>query len=55
MRGVWRNLKNVRYALQQLNKLDFTSVSTKVQNIRIELQDTQRNMRQTPVDPTLIA
>lgn len=48
-------LKNVRYALQQLNKLEFTSVSTKVQNIKIELQNTQRSMRQTPVDLTFIA
>lgn len=45
LRGIWKNLKTVRYALQKLSRHDFNGVTPRIQEIRAELQDKQRFMR----------
>lgn len=52
MQDVWRNLKLVRYEMQNLNKNEFIGVLEKIKILRNEVMTKQSQMRRAPIPQT---
>ncbi|KAH0724701.1 hypothetical protein KY284_000566 [Solanum tuberosum] len=54
MQGAWRNLKRMKKEMRKLNKAEFMGVSGRVQQLRIQLIETQSNMRAVPISQSMM-
>lgn len=54
MRGIWKNLKNVRNEMQLLTKSEYMNVTKRVKNLRLKLLNKLNLMRHAPVTQELI-